>query len=101
MTAKAKKHIEEKFFDGYPQHELDYIGDRRLKDIAYLMESYALKIVQEAMEAEKSTNKQLIDALVEVQDSHVMSDGLTLISDQTKAKIKTALRDAGVNEEGS
>ena len=43
----------------------------------------------------ESTNKQLVDALVEVQESHVMSDGLTLISDQTKDKIKTALRDAG------
>jgi len=32
----------------------------------------------------------------EVKKAHVMSDGLTLISDQTKAKIKTALRDAGV-----
>ena len=42
----------------------------------------------------ESERKKLIDSLVEVQDSHVMSDGLTLISDQTKDKIKTALRDA-------
>ena len=50
MTAEAKKHIEERFFDGYPQHELDYIGDRRLKDIADLMDSYALQIAREAVE---------------------------------------------------
>ena len=53
MTAEAKKHIEEKFFDGYPQHESDYIGDRRLKDIADLMESYAnqkaLTIIEQAV----------------------------------------------------
>ena len=56
MKAEAKKHIEEKFFDGYPQHESDYIGDRRLKDIADLMEEYAnhkaLILIEKAVEQE-------------------------------------------------
>ena len=56
-----------------------------------------LEALEARMRQLSSTNKQLIHALVEVQESHVMSDGLTLISDQTKDKIKTALRDAGVD----
>ena len=47
----------------------------------------------------ESERQEMIDALREVQESHVMSDGLTLVSDQTKDKIKTALRNAGVMPE--
>ena len=43
----------------------------------------------------KQERQEMIYALREVQESHVMSDGLTLVSDQTKDKIKTALRNAG------
>ena len=57
-----------------------------------------LEALETRMRHLESTNKQLIDALVKVQESQVMSNGLTLISDQTKAKLKTALRDAGVEE---
>jgi len=58
MKAEAKKHIEKRFFDGYPQHELDYIGDHRLKDIAELMEEYAnhkaLAIIKQAVGEERN-----------------------------------------------
>ena len=61
MTAEAKKHIEERFFDGYPQHELDYIGDHRLRYIAELMESYAnqksLNIIEQAVGEVKSRER--------------------------------------------
>ena len=57
-----------------------------------------LEALEARMRQLSSTNKQLIGALVEVQESQVMSDGLTLISDQTKDQIKTALRDAGEEE---
>jgi len=54
-----------------------------------------LEALEARMRQLSSTNKQLIDALVEVQESQVMSNGLMFISNQTKDKIKTALRDAG------
>ena len=66
-----------------------------MKPEQYYVDECDPRVVEYIQQLE-ATNKQLIEALVEVQDSHVMSDGLTLISDQTKAKIKTALRDAGV-----
>ena len=70
--------------------DFDYDG----ADMADWYKGYS-EALENYTEHLESTNKQLIDALVEVQESHVMSDGLTLISDQTKDKIETALRDAG------
>ena len=49
---KAKEFIEKKFFKGYPQHESDYIGDKRLKDIELLMNQYTLHIAEEAVKKE-------------------------------------------------
>ena len=71
-------------------------GEEWRKKMARLKKADIIRIASGALIQKESERKQLIDALVEVQESHVMSDGLTLISDQTKDKIKTALRDAGV-----
>ena len=46
----AKEFIEKKFFKGYPQHESDYIGDQRLKDIELLMNQYTRHIAEQAVE---------------------------------------------------
>ena len=50
----AKEFIEKKFFKGYPQHESDYIGDKRLKDIELLMNQYTLHIAEQAVQDEKN-----------------------------------------------
>ena len=73
--------------------DFDYDG----ADMADWYKGYS-EALENYTEHLESTNKQLIEALVEVQESQVMSNGLMFISNQTKDKVKIALRDAGVEE---
>lgn len=68
--------VERKFFNGYSQHELNYV-DSRVKDIVNLMEEYATIKSQESFE----DGKNLGHAMATGQPTYGLKDKDTNFED--------------------